>query len=178
MMGRTMEVAIETARVGPEWTKLLSRDKVGIIKLPFWPSILMEGTSLRQQKVLNRQQSVHEVKLLPHGGVMKAKYFLPYFFIASLTAANPEDIKKLDQFLTREESKAPLDLEGADMRPYDLNRPKGKGKEFTGANMKGSLFMGKTIRGIWFEGIDFEGANFEGAKLNWCSFRAVQFARS
>lgn len=111
---------------------------------------------------------------------MKAKYLLPYFFAASLTAANPEDVKKLDQFLTREEKQAPLDLKGADMRPYDLNRPKGKGKEFTGANMKETLFMGKTIRGVSFEGVDFEGVNFEGAQLNSvyferCNLRGANF---
>lgn len=109
---------------------------------------------------------------------MKAKYLLPYFVAASLTAANPEDVKKLDQFLTREEKQAPLDLKGADMRPYDLNRL--KGKEFIGANMKETLFMGKTIRGVSFEGVDFEGVNFEGAQLNSiyferCNLRGANF---
>jgi uncharacterized protein YjbI with pentapeptide repeats len=100
----------------------------------------------------------------------RKKYLLPYLFVASLMAANPEDVKKLDQFLTREESQTPLDLQGTDMRPYNLDEPKGKGKEFTGANMQRALFMGKDIRGIRFKGVNLEGANFEGADLSSVSF--------
>ena len=109
---------------------------------------------------------------------MKAKYFLPYLFAASLAAANPDDIKKLDQFLTREESQAPLDLEGADMRPYNLDEPEGKGKEFIGANMQKALFVGKVIRDIRFKDVNLEGANFEGADLSKVSFEHCRLQRA
>ncbi len=81
-------------------------------------------------------------------------------------AAKDEDLKKLEDILEKKEEKQiTLDLQGADMRSFNLDHPKDNGRIFKGSIMKKANFSGMTLKDMIFESVDLEGANFENTRL-------------
>lgn len=125
-------------------------------------------------------------------------YVLTFLVLSTFNlafATTPESLEKLENAISKDESKKILDLSGHDMRKYgsligsdlkgklDFQNAKLSGANFSGMKIEGINFYGADLEGVNFSGADmtnvmFSNANLDGANFSGATFSSIKFGKS